>query len=218
MLGYTVETTMKAGLMEVMPEKHWGDRIFISHDVRLIFSKCASFGLFDDVMVSKDFLGHINNNFQRYPRQINKILEQARKSNIVIDNSMDWVYYYDDLVVQLDHHLLRITGNPSISMVYHAIRTLETKYARDILRKNAFALLKFDECATLIRQNMPEREDPKNQIEDNLSKGSTFYWNPDSLVEVAREQIAHVAKIYSASTFQLPKWKIVNGHMEAVIP
>lgn len=217
MLGYAVETTMKAGLMEVIPEEHWGDGIFISHDVRQIFRKCVSLGLFDHVLVSKDFLEHINNNFQRYPRQINKILEQARKSNIVIGNSVDWVYYYDDLVVQLDHHLLQITGDPSISIIYHAIRTLETKYARDILQKNAFALLKFDEYATLIRQSMPEREDLRNQIEDNLSKGSTFYWNPDSPVDITRERIAHVAKIYSASTFQLPKWKIVNGHVEAAI-
>ena len=209
---------MKAGLMEVMPEEQWSRRIFQSHDVRQILRECVSLGLFNEVMVSKDFLEHINNNFQRYPSQMSRILEQAQKSNIVLGNSVDWVYYYDDLVVQLDYHLLHRTGDPLISIVYHAIRTLETRYARDILRENAFALLKFDEYATLVRQNMPEREDLRNQVEDNLSKGSTFYWNTDSPVVVTHEQMASTAKTYSVSRFQLPKWKNVNGHVEAVIP
>ena len=219
MLGYTVETTMKAGLMEVMPEEKWGDKILKkSHDVRQIFGECQSRSLFDDVAVSKDFLEHVNNNFQRYPSQMKGILEQAKKSNTVLGNSVDWVYYYDDLVVQLDHHLLLKTRDTSISMIYHAIRTLETKYARDILRENAFALLNFNEYATLVRQNMPDRQDLRKQIEDNLSRGMTFYWKPNSAVEAAHEEIANVAKVYSASAFQLPKWKKVNGHIEAVIP
>ena len=147
-----------------------------------------------------------------------KISEEADKQNTVLGNSVDWVYYYDDLVVQLDGHLLDRTSDPSISIIYHAIRVLETKYARDILRENAFALLKFDDYATLVRQNMPEREDLRKTIEDNLSRGATFYWNPDSPSAVTQADMINVAKDYSASAFKLPKWKVSNGYIEAVIP
>lgn len=218
MLGYAVETTLKAGLMEVMPEEEWGNRILQSHDVRRILKKCLSHGLFKDIAVSKDFLEHINNKFQRYPSQMKRILEEAHKQSTVLGNSVDWVHYYDDVVVQLDHHLLQRTGDSSISMIFHAMRTLETRYAQDILYENAFALLKFDEYSVLVRQNMPECEDLKQQIEDNLSRGPTFYWNPDSPGVVTHQQIADVAKSYSAIAFKLPKWKITNGYIEAVIP
>ena len=69
MLGYAVETTMKAGLMEVLTEEQQKKNQILnrSHDVRKIFAKCVRIGLFSDVRVSNDFLEHINNNFQRYP-------------------------------------------------------------------------------------------------------------------------------------------------------
>ena len=218
MLGYTIETTLKAGLMEVMPEKQWNDRILKSHDVRQIFRKCIELNLFHDVTVSKDFLEHINNNFQRYPSQMGAILEQAKKSNTVLGNSASWFYYYDDLLVQLDQHLLQRTSYPFISIIYHAMYTLETRSSQDILRENAFALLKFNEYAALIRQNMPERENLRKQIEDNLSRGAGFYWNPDSSGTITYEDIIDVAKRYSAKTFELPKWTVTQGYMKAVIP
>ena len=220
MLGYTVETTMKAGLMEVLSEERQNENRILnrSHDVRKIFSECRKYRLFNDIRVSMDFLEHINNNFQRYPSQMDKISEEADKQNTVLGNSIDWVYYYDDLVVQLDEHLLKRTSDPSISIIYHAIRVLETKYARDILQKNVFSLLKFDDYAALVRQNMPEREDLRKTIEDNLSRGATFYWNPDSPDAVTHADMTNLAKDYSASAFELPKWKVSNGYIEAVIP
>lgn len=219
MLGYTVETTMKAGLMEVLSEEQQEKNRILnsSHDVRKIFNECRKYRIFKDIRVSNDFLEHIDNNFQRYPSQMKKISEEADKQNTVLGNSVDWVYYYDDLVIQLDEQLLKRTSDPSISIVYHAIRTLETKYARDILRENAFALLKFDDYAALVRQNMPDREDIRKSIENNLSNGAAFYWNPDSPVAVTQAYMINVVKSYSASTFKLPKWKVSNGYFEAVI-
>jgi hypothetical protein len=126
--------------------------------------------------------------------------------------------FFWEKIVQLDEHLLKITSDPSISIIYHAIRVLETKYARDILQKNAFALLKFDDYAALIRQNMPEREDLRKLIEDNLSRGANFYWNPDSPGAVTHTDMINIAKHYSVSAFKLPKWEISNGYIEAVIP
>ena len=220
MLGYTVETTMKAGLIEVLSEEQQNKNRILnqSHDVKKIFNECRKHGIFEDVRVSRDFLEHINNNFQRYPSQMKKISEEANKHNTVLGNSVDWVYYYDDLIVQLDKHLINSTLDPSSSIIYHAIRVLETKYARDILRENAFALLKFEEYAVWVRQNMPEREDLRKLIENNLSKGAAFYWNPDLPVAVTQAYMTNVVKGYSASTFELPKWKVSNGHFEAVIP
>ena len=220
MLGYTVETTMKAGLIEVLSEEQQNKNRILNHlhDVRKIFNECRKHGIFEDIRVSRDFLEHINNNFQRYPSQMKKIWEESHKQNTVLGNSVDWVYYYDDLIVQLDEHLIERTSDPSISIIYHAIRTLETKYARDILRENAFALLKFDKYAALVRQNMPEREDLRKLIENNLSKGAVFYWNPDSPVEVTQAYMTNVAKGYSASAFELIKWKVSDGRFEAVIP
>jgi len=220
MLGYTVETTMKAGLMEVLSEEQQNENRILnqSHDVRKIFNECRKHGLFEDIWVSRDFLEHINNNFQRYPSQMKRVAEEAGKQNTVLGNSVDWVYYYDDLGVQLDEHLLKRTSDPSISIIYHALRVLETKYARDILRENAFALLKFDDYAALVRQNMPEREDLRKTIKDNLSKGATFYWNPDSPGAVTHADMINVVKRYSVSAFELPKWEVSNGYIKAVIP
>lgn len=220
MLGYAVETTMKAGLMEVLTEEQQNKNPILNkaHDVRKIFAECGRHELFTDVGVSEDFLEHINNHFQRYPSQQRKVLNEAGKQNKVIGNSIDWVYYYDDLIVQLDHHLFKRTSDPSISIIYHAIRTLETRYARDILRENAFALLKFEEYAQMISQNTPEREDYRKQLESNLSKDITFYWNPDSPKVVTYETIVDICKKYSANTFELPKWIISNGYMKAVVP
>ena len=156
--------------------------------------------------------------FNVIPVKKRRILNEASRHNKVIGNSTDWVYYYDDLIVQLDHHLIKRTSDPSISIIYHAIQTLETRYARDILHKNAFALLKYEKYAGLIRKNMPEREDHRNQIEENLSKGITFYWDTDSPKVVNHEIIVNIAEKYSANTFELPKWRISNGYIETVIP
>lgn len=220
MLGYTVETTMKAGLIEVLTEEQQKKNRILNHDhdVRKIFAECRRHELFTDVGVSEDFLKHVNNYFQRYPSQQRRVWNEADKQNRVIGNSTDWVYYYDDLIVQLDHHLLKRTSDLTISMIYHAILTLETRYARDILRENAFALLKFEEYAQLVSQNMPERKDLRKQIENNLSKDVTFYWNPDSPRTVTYETIVDISKKYSANTFELPRWTVSNGHVEAVIP
>ncbi len=218
MLGYTIETTMKAGLMEVMPEQQWNDRILKSHDVRQIFAKCTSLGLFLEVGVSSEFLEHVNNNFQRYPSQIRKIVEQSKNSGVVLAVSADWLYFYDDLIVQLDHALLCRTQDPLISLVYHAIRTLETRQARDVLYKNSFAALQFDEYTQLVKKNMPEREDHKKVLIDNISKGASFYWDPYSSAPKPNVEIAQLCEIYSAKEFRLVRPRIVDGHVEILIP
>lgn len=219
MLGYTIETTLKAGLLEVLPKDQQNDRLLTSsHDVRKIFRKCKSLNLFDDVQTSDDFLEQINSYFQRYPSQINQAVENAKKSNFVIANSADWEYFYDDLIVQLDWWLLCKTRDPMISMIYHAIRTLETRQAQDILNKNPIAILKFDEYAAIVQQNMPEREDLRQLVVNNLSKGANYYWNPRAKLPISHEQITEVSKKYSSRNFQLVREKIVNDCVEIVIP
>jgi hypothetical protein len=224
MLGYTIEITMKAGLLEIQSEVPQNDKkemnriLMRSHDVKEIYSKCREYSLFDYVKVSDDFLEHIDYHFQRYPSQMKTALDNATEKNDVIGNSVDWVYYYDDLIVQLDDYLLSKTSDPMISIIYHAIYTLETKYARDILQENAFAILKFNKYAELVRRNMPLRDDLKKQIEDNLTKGALFYWNSEDKQIITNEHIAVIAQKFSASAFKLPKWKLKNGHWETVIP
>ena len=61
---------------------------------------------------------------------------------------------------------------------------------------------------------MPEREDLRKQVDDNLSKGSNFYWDS----QVPSENIAGLAEKYSVGAFNLPRWETHNGHVEAVIP
>ena len=218
MLGYTVETTLKAGLMEVMPQEKWGSGIFKSHDVRKLFSECLANGLFDDVAVSKGFLEHINNNFQRHPSQKEKILCETSKTDIMLANSVDWIYYYDDFVVQLDVHLLNRILDPNISIIYHAIHVLETQPARDILQENAFALLKFDEYTKLLRQNMPDREDHRKQIKVNLNRGPSYYWNTRTAEKLSLEQISNIANNYRASSFKMLKWKHGIGYIKGTVP
>lgn len=111
-----------------------------------------------------------------------------------------------------------MTSDPFVSIIYLAIRTLETCQSRDILRKNAHALLKYEDYAALIRKNMPERQDHQSQIEENLSKGIHFYWNPDLHQEVSYETIADMAKKYSVRNFELPRWETSNGFVKTTIP
>jgi len=218
MLGYAGETTMKAGLMEVTPEKEWGKNIFQSHDVQKILKRCQELNLFEDVRVSMDFLIHIDNNFCRYPSQMIKVGKRAEEQSIALGNSSDWVYYYDDLIVQLDRILLEMTRDPMISMIYHALRTLETRYAQDILNRNAFALLNFDDFATWVRQNMPERDDLRELVENNLAKGATYYWDTNVNSDVSRGELEQIAQMYSAKSFKLPMWRDKGVYIEAVIP
>lgn len=220
MLGYTIETIMKVGLIEVLTEaqQEQKKKILKSHDVRRIFLECRKCSLFDGVQVSEDFLEHINYYFQRYPSQMEKVLQEADKKDNVIGNSTEWIHYYDDFVVQLDYHLLKRINNPSVSIIYLALINLDTRYARDILRNNPFALLKFEEYKSIIQENLPEREDLRKNIEVNLEKGAIFYWDPDSKVQTSQENLVSMAKKYSASTFRLPKWTNLDGYRQTVIP
>jgi hypothetical protein len=220
MLGYAVETTMKAGLLEVFSKDERKNNKILnsSHNIKRIYTECRKHCLFDNVKVSDDFLEHIDYHFQRYPSQMQKASDNASKRNMTICNSVDWLYYYDDLIVQLDEYLLKNTSDPMISIIYHTIRTLETKYARDILLENAFAILKFNKYAEVVRNNLPERDDLKTEIEENLSKGAIFYWNPDNKQTITHDQIAAITQKYSASTFKLPKWKLINGQWQVCIP
>ncbi len=213
MLGYTIETIMKAGLMEVLTEEQQNKNRTLthSHDVKRILDECKRHGLFPNIQVSKDFLEHIHHHFQRYPSQKRKVLDQAGRQNKVIGTSQDWIHYYDDFIVQLDNDILKMTSDPFVSIIYLAILTLETRYSRDILRENAHALLKFEDYAALIRQNMPERQDHRNQIEDNLSKGMNFYWNPDAQEDVSYKTIVTMVNKYADSRFELPRWETSNG-------
>lgn len=220
MLGYTVETVMKAGLMEVLTEEQRNKNGMLkrSHDVRRILYECNKHGLFTDIEVSDDFLDHIHYHFQRYPSQKRIVFEQASSQNKAVGNSQDWIHYYDDLIVQLDCALYKLTADPFVSILCLALQSLETRYSRDIFCKNAHALLRFDEYVTVIRQNMPECQDLKNQIEENFSKGSNFYWNPDVQEVIPYETIVAITEKYASSNFQLPRWKTSNGFMEVTIP
>lgn len=220
MLGYTIETEMKAGLMEVLTEEQQNKNgtLTRSHDVRRILDECNKHGLFTNLQVSDGFLEHIHYHFQRYPSQKRMVIEQASRQNKAIGNSQDRIHYYDDLIVQLDCALYKLTSDPFISIICLALRSLETRSSRDIFHMNAHALLQFDEYAAVIRQNMPERQDLKTQIEENFSMGFSFYWNPNAPEVIPYETIAAIAKKYTSSNFQLPRWKTSNGFMEVNIP
>lgn len=220
MLGYTVETVIKAGLMEVLSEEQQNKNRALksSHDVRRILDECNKHGLFTDIQVSNDFLEHVHYHFQRYPSQKREVLDQASRQNKVIGNSEDWIHYYDDLIVQLDCALYKLTSDPYTSIICLTLQSLETRYSKDILYRNAHALLQFDKYAAVIRQNMPERQDLKNQIEENFSRGFIFYWNPAVQEVITYETIVSIAKKYASSNFQLPRWKTSNGFMDVTIP
>lgn len=220
MLGYTIETTMKAGLMEVLThdEQRNNNILNRSHNIKHIYAECIKHDLFANINVSNDFIEHIDYHFQRYPSQMQKTLENANKQNKVISNSNDWLFYYDDLIVQLDDYLLNRASDTMISIIYHAMYTLETKYARDVLQENAFVIMKFEKYADLVRENMPARDDLKAQIEENLSKGALFYWDAENKTGITNEQISSIAQKYSAVTFKLPKWNLKNGRWETLIP
>ena len=208
MLGYAVETTLKAGLLEVLnKEEQKKDKILRkSHDIVKILNECRKYRIFMEIEVSRDFLEHINNNFQRYPSQMYEIFIKASERNIVLGNSPDNVYYYDDLIVQLDTYLLEFTSDPAISMIYFAYRTLETKYAHDLLRKNAFALNLFNEFEQRVTKRLPSREDLKQIIIQNLSKGPAYYWNEGREMDSAIAKMKQISEQYKASRFKFHKW------------
>jgi len=207
MLGYAIETIMKAGLMEILTEEEQNKNRTLksSHDVRKIFAECKKHGLFTDIGVSEDFLEQVHYQFQRYPSQMLKVLDEADRKNTVVSNARGWIHYYDDLIVQLDCALYKMTSDSSVSIIYLTMLSLETSDSRDILRENAHALLHFDDFASGIRRLTFGSPDHKRLMEENLSKGINFYFNPDAQQEVPFEQIASLAKNYRASKFELPK-------------
>ena len=134
------------------------------------------------------------------------IFRKASERNIVLSNSPDNVYYYDDLIVQLDTYLLKYTSDPAISMIYFAYRTLETKYAHDLLRKNAFALNLFKEFEQRVTKRLPSREDLKQIIIQNLSKGPAYYWNEGRDMDSAIAKMNQISEQYKANNFKFQKW------------
>ena len=44
-----------------------------SHDIVKILNECRKYEVFREIEISRDFLEHINNNFQRYPSQMYEI-------------------------------------------------------------------------------------------------------------------------------------------------
>jgi len=208
MLGYAVETTLKAGLLEVLNNEEQKKNKILrkSHDIVKILNECRKYGVFREIEISRDFLEHINNNFQRYPSQMHDIFRKASERNIVLSNSPDNVYYYDDLIVQLDTYLLKYTSDPAISMIYFAYRTLETKYAHDLLRENAFALNLFKKFEQRVNKRLPPREDLKHLIVQNLSKGPAYYWNEGRDMDSAIAKMKQISEQYKASRFKFQKW------------
>ncbi len=192
------------------------NKILKSHDLKKILLECKKYDIFQNVKISEDFLKHMDYHFQRYPSQIATISNKAQNQNDVIGNSIDWVYYYDDLMVQLDLGLLELTSDNKISIFYHTIQTLGTRYARDILNKNAAALFYFERYSDLIRKNLPEKIELQNQVKKNISRGSLFYWDVNDK-KITNEGIEKIKNKYSANNFKLPKWKIENGQLIAII-
>lgn len=183
MLGYTIETIMKAGLLEEMTDDEQSKSKILnaSHDIVKIYNECRKCGLFENIDVSNEFLEHVNNNFQRYPSKIQAVFETATNKNNVLTNSVNHINYYDDLIVKLDKYLLENYENPKLSIIYFALFTLETRYAQDMLLRNAFSLSHFDLYESYVNNNLPEREDLKELIKQNLAKGVNYYWNPRDL-------------------------------------
>ena len=219
MLGYAVETFMKAGLIEVLTEKEQNKKgtPIHSHDVREILAECRKHGLFTDIKVSDDFLEQVHYQSQRYPSQILKVLDEADKKNTAVSNVRGWIHYYDDLIVQLDCALCKMTSDPSVSIIYLTMLSLETLDSRDILRENAHALLQFNDFAAVIRRLTLGSPDHKRLLEENLSKGINFYFNPDARQEVPFEQIVSIANNYRASKFELPKWESTSAGVKLTI-
>jgi hypothetical protein len=101
--------------------------------------------------------------------------------------------------------------------MHNAFKSLDNKLTREILKENAFALLKFDIYVSRVRQNMPNNEVLRNMINDSISKGQLFYWNTDISSKIDLTYMLNIAKFYKANSFTNPKWKLKNGHYEAEV-
>ncbi len=213
LLGYTVETILKAGLLEVLSkekiEKQMENKkgTLFSHDVAQILNECRKNGIFKEIKVSKDFLEFINNNYQRYPSQQEKVFKKMSEKKITIARSISHTYYYDSLIVQLDNCLFDFTSDHSVSVLYFAYRTLETRYAQDLLRQNAFALELFSKFAEIVKKHTVSlRSDLKQNIIQDLSKGPIYYWGRKSAAKSIIFEISRISKQYKASKYRFQKW------------
>jgi hypothetical protein len=65
---------------------------------------------------------------------------------------------------------------------------------------------------------MPEREDLREVIEKNLTKGAAFYWNPAFDIESNKEAIRKTAEIYKADSFKIPRWEDMGSRWEVCVP
>ena len=209
MLGYTIETIMKSALMEVLSkeEQEKSNILKKSHDVKKILNECRKHGAFNDIEVSTDFLTHINNNFQRYPSQMEKVFDNSLETNIVLMNTLNFLHYYDSLITDLDIALLNLTNDHLSSILYFTLYTLETKYSRDILYRNAFALSKFNLFSNLIKENLPERNDLRNSITNTLNTPISFYWDENNQQNYNIIE-SGIRNDYSCNKFKFQKWGV----------
>lgn len=156
-MGYAVEYSLKHALYEfngkIVRLKDFA-KIKYSHNLSDIYKYGVTNGLFKDILVSDDFLKYITDNFDnyRYPEQIIKNRGNILKDGRAVSAGCYYINYYDDLIIQIDNHILKNTNNPDSSIGFKALCMADDNYSVLFFSRNIYAFLKLDYYNSFIKE------------------------------------------------------------------
>ncbi len=204
LFGYAVETSLKHALIEV----GYRDRsVLHSHDMKILMQAYASQSSLEPIVVSDDFLQYINDFFKpRYPRLHDEVVTEAQADGRFLLKSIDFIPYYDDLVLQIDDAIYALTQEIDSTIGTSAIVSLHEYSGRVYFHANYAACARLNCYSSMV----PAGRIPQAS-EDELAKGVKHLWNCGMMYQFFPREPDMPVDWHPASDFEYPKRTEKNG-------
>ncbi len=205
MFGYAIECSMKHALVETGFEDK---NILHGHNIDVLFSNCISQNIFTDIKVSNDFIHYINDFFKpRYPSLQEKVVNKTFEEDKFLLKSIDFLPFYDDLMIQLDDALLNYTNDVRVSVGFRASMKILQYYGRIFYHCNYPACFRIEKYkGILLNEN---NIDPR--FVEEFEKGTEYLWNCQIMYHYVKMNKNVNIDYHPASFFTYPKWITKDG-------
>jgi hypothetical protein len=189
MLGYAIETHIKAGLLKLKTVQELDNvrdskntRILHSHCISDLFKTAQSLNLFKNVNVSDDFLNYVDDHFQRYPSEILKMQKSASMKSRIVFSGGSMIMYYDDFILQLDDEIISLTQDPLLSIGYRAAFSISYCF----FHCNGAAFNRKEKYLEILKKSKPEMNEEMYALENMNWKTLRFGFAIGNQTEVQK--------------------------------
>jgi hypothetical protein len=204
MLGYAIETSLKHALCET---GFTNTVILHKHDILLLMETCITRNILANVKVTKDFLTYVNDYFMpRYPSLLEKVVENTKVDDRFLLRSIDFLPYYDDLMIQIDDEIATYSGDKKCTIGVRALSKILEFSGRAFFHCNYPACLRLDKYRTVIESLQPEKD-----LLTEMNKGIDHLWDCNLMYQHTHRNTTITADWHPSSKFEYPKWQTLNG-------